>query len=739
MKCPTEFRPLIVSFGERFHLNVLLAIAFLLPPSQVPNPSITFETRATFADKALSELSKTAGVKLMVSPQTKDEILIIRVKDVPFNELLAKIAHAASAEWQKEATGYRLIRSAKLLQEQERKHAEIDAARIASAQKALQASLMEQGEMTPELARTLGMRLEAVIKDARDRRGRDLNYKVQQQIGRAMPGGRLAAGLALLLDSKTLAAMDDPGKLVFSTAPNRMQRPLPPGAHALIERYAREREMMKPHLPQVDASNLRGLSGDIWNVVNRSRAKDDRIAKVLVEARTWEFASNMMVTVYVANAAGRILEQSYCSLSMNEMMGQPPADIKQDPSKESPLELSQPAKELMQVFRAAMARGGGPEDFGELPASVKPYLLEPENHTLAELACTDLLLGAAKTKGLNLVAAPTDIFGFYSCMMFDEGVPTANQFLERMRAPIFDMKLEEPPGWLILRMEDPYSVRRFRMDRALLGKLLRDAVANQRISIDGLASFAVTTSEDFERLACLSYFMLACPKVGQDLAGASWQILRFHGGLSPVQRQALDAGEKIPYTRLRPDQQRIFHRMVFASEDNYGHTLRGFSAMPVASGGDEEEAGGEKLEWQPTERYPNGLGANSTISRRSGEGTIIRAKGIYRGQYSMDSNMTIDSIASYLVRRENPETAWADDITYNEFTVKSEKKFEYAFDGDPEFRVTGELRESQEISKPVNSLDRLPEEIWTKIKQQMAQLKEAMKNRKPPPAKSVYH
>ena len=63
-------------------------------------PRITYSTTGQPMEQAFLELSKQAGYKLYVSTELRDEPLILRFKDVPINEGLAKIAKAASAEWE---------------------------------------------------------------------------------------------------------------------------------------------------------------------------------------------------------------------------------------------------------------------------------------------------------------------------------------------------------------------------------------------------------------------------------------------------------------------------------------------------------------------------------------------------------------------------------------------------------------------------------------------------------------
>ena len=72
---------------------------------------ITFAAPASPASALLPRLSKALGVDLLPSPQTKDEVLLIRAKHVSAKDLMDRIAQVTHAEWKTEGSSYRLIRS----------------------------------------------------------------------------------------------------------------------------------------------------------------------------------------------------------------------------------------------------------------------------------------------------------------------------------------------------------------------------------------------------------------------------------------------------------------------------------------------------------------------------------------------------------------------------------------------------------------------------------------------------
>ncbi len=73
--------------------------------------NVTLQLGAGRIEKLLPEIAKAVGVQLLSTVQTKDEVLVIKVKDVPGSKLLEKIAETVNGTWQKEGDALRLIRT----------------------------------------------------------------------------------------------------------------------------------------------------------------------------------------------------------------------------------------------------------------------------------------------------------------------------------------------------------------------------------------------------------------------------------------------------------------------------------------------------------------------------------------------------------------------------------------------------------------------------------------------------
>ena len=708
------------------------ALALGAAQAQLTNP-ISLETKAVPVADALKKLSDASGFRLMESPQVKDEFLIIRVEAVPLKDIMDRIAEALGAEWLQESEGWRLTRTAKLIREQDQARIKRLAARFAEAQAKAKKDLSEEGAFDEKKARAVAERITA-FADAAARRepGEREDYRVFQSLDRAMPSGRLGRSMAAALDPNELAKLRTPGRIVFSTAPNRMQRPLPRDAMRYLQSYAQEMALLRPHLPQhIEPGG--GMPSSVFQALHFAKIKDPVPVKALVIVKAQELGGGPSVEVKLANAAGKIIDSSYYNLQIPDEMGPEPGPPVPDPTGAKPVELSPLSKELVEFFKMAMARGGDPTSIPPMGPKLLPTFLEPEKHTISELVLSDLLIGTAKAKKLNLVAAPTDLFGLMGTMLLGANEATPNQVLERFRKPIFEMTTVEKPGWVVLKVADPAQSRRMRVERGPLGKLVRAAHQKGYIPVDDLAAFAVSTPEEFERTPLMIHLMMTAPSAMRSMEQSSWTLLRFHGSLSALQRRGMAGGAKLLYPQMTPLQQRIFNQILFEEPDGMGSVRRRDFArpQPIVM---EDEPYLDSLRYEATERCPNGVPGGAYASLTVTDGAIFIAKGTF-GEFPTHADWDYHGLAMHLIQMEMPQPREGGP-NYTEFSYAQRNRREYGFDVDPEFGFLGTLDEVSGQSKPVTSIDQFPEEIRAKIKQTMEEIRRGQAARRIPPPRS---
>ncbi len=202
--------------------------------------SISYRTDCSTMSASLAEFSKTLNVKLEVAKDIEDDLLILRSADTPARETLNVIANHFGWQWKKTDDGYQLYRSA------EAKKAEEKALReqiLKPYHQVRDAALMSLKGSIDEKAvneyQTVSTKLFDLLKQpgGYDQDYRDLskrNYELERQVS---PRRRLEEAVFASLSDEQYLELDDVGRLVFSSSPTSMQRPMPKGALPYLQQF----------------------------------------------------------------------------------------------------------------------------------------------------------------------------------------------------------------------------------------------------------------------------------------------------------------------------------------------------------------------------------------------------------------------------------------------------------------------------------------------------------------------
>src|SRR5438270_11488193 len=82
-----------------------------LSDAQDLSKKIDYTTSAVTMQRAFEDLSTKSGIHFYPQAQFENEIIILRLKDVPIKDAMKRIADTVGAEWIKKRDGYDLERS----------------------------------------------------------------------------------------------------------------------------------------------------------------------------------------------------------------------------------------------------------------------------------------------------------------------------------------------------------------------------------------------------------------------------------------------------------------------------------------------------------------------------------------------------------------------------------------------------------------------------------------------------
>lgn len=573
---------------------------------------VTFSSKATSAKLLLEKLSKTTGVTFATSPQTADEVLLVDVADAPLSDLMKQIAKAAGAEWQAEGEGFRLVRPSALNAQQEREYLADRAAKIQKQQKEFQDTLNGQKPLTAaeaaKIAETQRRQVEEITSAASEGR-RIMTPQIAREAVNANPTSRLMLKLVTSFAPADLARIPAGARVVFSSMPTRVQRPLPAAAGRAIADFVREAEIwlsaMPPQaqtpdptrqvfigLPGGNLSAMEGGLGKVLFIVQRSQFNDGLQVEVRVADRAGKIAANTMRMLSLGGGAnffagGRVVSTSAAPANPAPApaSGGAPLEVSNAGKEHAAFMMQSPSRNQVSFIASPATAGGGTrvsiattvEAFaigGAAPASPnKPLalsqewrgqLLRPDLNEPLGYVVSDLFSSLAKVRKRNLVASLSDRALIALSTRAQQRV-TDVQLLEMAQNEL-DMKVEESDGWLNVQPKFPFHERSVRVDREELGRLLGSIQKDGRMTLDALCRYALSRSQPAPNPAFdLRYVNALFPTEAGDFQAASgnWKIHQLYATLSADQRRSLGNGGRLALGSLSNQQAAIVNAMVY--------------------------------------------------------------------------------------------------------------------------------------------------------------------------------
>lgn len=690
----------------------LITLACIASAQEAPK-TITYTTVAVPVRTAVEELAKQTGLKLVVSKQIAEEPLILRLENVPPQEAMDRIAAAMSAEWEQDPEGIRLTRSPSLLRKLAKDRIARRMERFNKSVDRLVAAFRQAPDWTEEQALALAKKQHALQLSAE--RGDSGEHAAMGflEIEEQTPSYRLFARLLPAMNLEPIAAQNGNSRLVFSSSPNRLQRALPQTALSAAELAMAEQDRWTMAMEEVRPSN---------EPIDFVREPQDRKpAKVLLTARTFDHNGIAGLEVAVYNATGEILYQSSTMLGADFGMWQrlEVADqkLEQDAKDEPSISLSALSQELLTKGLAGVVGTRAPKE--EPPSKeLMGILLAPDTVDPLSLAASEMLLQTAEAKGLQLVAYLDDAMAAVPIYFTKKETIKPSVVLARTTS-LGRTEVEVADGWMIARPQEPLTALETRTSRKALARVLNAAHKKGYVTLEDLATFALSRSEGGEGTLFRLYVQTI---LGQDqsLPGNEWELLRLYGSLYDHQRQALTSGQPLRAGDLSPDQFAIFARIVYN--------------LPLPMIPNEEDLGSDgrpdMLAFEPTESLSNGILPDSTIAVEVTGGQTLYTSLKFGDQNVGFQPMDDDQFAYMLIASKKNDPTYENPPQITGIRLGSTRMLTFNFQLAPNRTSSMHLNENHLHPGPVMQLETLPQAIRDRLAKRIAEIEKEME---PPP------
>ncbi|MBA3725771.1 MAG: hypothetical protein H0W86_04795 [Armatimonadetes bacterium] len=681
---------------------VLFACFALAGNSQEADPKVTYSTVAVPVKRAVAEIAKATGAKIDVAGEITNEVVIISVTEAPLSALMDHLAVVTSGEWSTEG-GVRWLKYSKSTFEKERRaRRTARLARIVAAQKSIKEGLPAFDKPDPPKS-----------EDA------DSDEEPSPS-----PVTKAIYRIVALMDAEALVDVEK--RVVFSTGPTRMQRPLP-NVDRIISKLVAEHDAQVAELQKeqqkaddldpktVEEEQREQLWNRLFGADNSLQIVAAPVAKLLLAATRDDFPDDGMgITFHLAlfDQEGKILlSGSEVALAYPE---EPPDATKPVVHRvDHPLDFSPLSMERHELFygRSRLA--------AEISGPLLERLLRPDVYDPRSFMDSEALLVVARVKHVNVVANLPD--GMPEMRLF--GPMTVETHLADLRSSSDVLEVDESEDWIVIRPADPIAARDVQTDRRALAALAKAANEDGLASLEGLAAYFSTSSE--RSFLDSNYVRL----FARNLFGQDWEFLRLYGLLSSGQRELLRAGKQIPVRSLSTAQKELITDMVYGA-------LRYEVERPGILQFSESElitVAGLGRAWpeldyhdEPTELMPAGLPPNATVSMSASEEGVFLPLARQGEKRTFRGPMSADDIAARMYQSERFTATTPQAANPGKMGKRTVLTFEIHL--MPGAMIKGSLYEdAYPKDAPVTTWDTLPKEFLERVKHRVEAMKSLAK------------
>ncbi|MBX3120000.1 MAG: hypothetical protein KF784_13120 [Fimbriimonadaceae bacterium] len=712
---------------------------------------ITYRAEAIPLKTVCEEITQKTGVPIAASGTLNSMIMVIDVRDVSVQELMDQLAEVVEAEWFKESAATRLTRTAAFIRKKEAEAFQRHLAAVTKSQTKIRETLKKAGEFDAAAAQAIATDVEMMAKTFNPEVNDTNRWRRYQQISDKLPTRRLADRIAANLSPELIAAIRQNGRTVYSTSPNRMQKAMPFNVMPDIEAFIREQAIWSDALARIYQPNFEGggiVDYQSHSIFTDRKKIEETPAKVLLVLNDQDSSQSISLEVRLLNSTGRTITSTSTSIAasilsdpeMGDVFNKKMADLRAASASENPVELNPLAQEFRD--RAMQRLSTDNESLPPISLAFRTALLNPEKYDPLRFGITDILFEIAKTKALQLVAAPGDFMISMMGFSGDKAGIKPSEILGMMQMlPPELSPITAEGSWLTGKRGDFSGIREMATaDRATYGKIIRQIGQDGRISLDVKCQIALQSASEYTFGSlydiCAPILLNSTPSE-VNLGGSNRNMLRLHGLLTRSQKATLANDGRLVIGSLSPEQQQVIYNMVFkSSRFDSGIVPAAVELSDSNSVG--QEVPGAWLPEESTELFPNGLPRNGVITATLGQNAIVMVEQSFDMMNSFTQPMDPQSIGFHLAMKDRAGRSQGSDeyyskIEWKSFRMADQTSWHYMFEYTEKIHASHQLTDTVNKGEKVNSIDALPSETQAAIKKAKDDMVKTLNGQQKPP------
>ncbi len=686
-------------------------VALLLLGLVVPawtEARVTFQTPGERVAVLLTELSPQFGQPLACTKSVAEDVVAIRFQDVPAKLAMDRIAEVLHSTWRKEYGKLFLTRTDAQDRQQREAERATAIADMRQAQAQVASQLAEMGPFDAASAKKLSDDLSAhmanrptgpAMNSAYLREDRDLEAR--------SPLGRGISRLRLAISAEQLVDLPLGIRVVYSTNPTRLQRPLPADAAKVVQQIASDLEAWAA---VAVPSQGRRMGGPINSLELFHSSFSESPTRALLIVSRFSRDSDTRFELLLANDKGHVLARGSQTLpSRRSGVFDVPV-----PPNDTPLVVSDEVQSI-----ATMTRTTSLPTTGSL-ADVVDRLKNPDRFDPLSLAIGPGLIAAAEARHENLVALMSDPLWDLGTLVSNPKGVTVGHFLNQLRTRAM---VNEVAGWLSVQPITPAQDRDTQVDRLKLAKFVKQRVTDPKFTIEQSAEWALSLPRTNENALPRTYTRIlmgvgAGPDNNEDL-------LRMYGGMSPGQRTAA-LGDGVTIGSLSDESRAELNRMIFG----FGPSVT--MDLVLSSGNPVDFAAMNGLGREPTEMFANGFpeGSRLKMSEKTGFVAVSPGDGAMPTRY-----FTADQLASVIARQSRTDlfpSAARDGSILEHLSMGQSRELSFIIDFGPTIHLhPGALMDVSRSGADHTAYADLPAEFRAEVDRAVAVYKERYSRMRP--------
>lgn len=619
-------------------------------------PTVSLELRGVRLENAAPILAKAFGWgSLDIGPTLKNEVILVRTKDVDPVVLRQKLAQTLNATWEDRPEGWRLTQSDDQKAAEQKIYKEERYRFFRELTEKSQKRLAQMLPFDETNCKKLVTDLKALSKMTVNNRNNNLWRKISQ-IDQQSPMNRLAYRIAMRITPEIWMKLSEENpKVVFCTRPTQMQMGFPFQISDLIDKAFQEQNQWATYATGEPLPGPRAGATEFDGYYSLGSMNDHRQPFKVGDFYTFTMTLSLQSqSVYVAaydRNGKRTIEADVNFYDYPEMDENYNYNEELDKMKKKVVKLEGDALEYANLVAPLDYRDQRRSRKKEISPSLREKLLHPETCDPLSISAPDVYLKSIDEPNVVMV------------MNDNQHMARFPEFKEPKYSNYYGSVLSKADGWFLYHQPNPVQARKAMPDRKKLGQVLRFIDKNQRpLTLEEQADLAYSLPwENDYSWAFRSYLE---PFQTTEVEGYNDRMaLRIYGAMTSGEReQARKNG--VPLSILNEKAKLEIFRSVFYSDRYESRLEMDWSSMGQGTRDQQKEYNRiQELLWggiyeEKTFVLPNGLANNLVIKiEETNDSTLYAGRppledGNYYGE---GRSLSANELGQYLFKSQNPQ------------------------------------------------------------------------------------